>query len=828
MGFWHGIRDQFYGAWRSAERLLYARTVLVLAIAFVVGIIVILVHLLTLSSSFARTLALSEAGRYGEIVSEMRSLYTAEVAVVAEAAGLEVTHEYHTRPGAIPLPISFTLELGRHLEEVTIRLYSPYPFPQRVDSGLRDAFEREAWNYLQRRPDGRYFRFERYDGREVFRYATADRMRPNCVACHNTHPESPRRDWRQGDVRGVLEVMLPMEDVMAEVQSGLRHTFALLVIMSGAGTLALGLVVARLRRTAVELEEQVDRRTAELQSRTLELAQANQEVEREAQESRRAAEALALQKSELEQTRLFLDSVIENLPVMLFVKEADQLRFVGWNRVSEELTGLDREVVMGKNDFDFFPEEQARFFVTQDRLVLSTAQPVDIPEESIQTVHKGTRLIHTRKVPILGPDGRPRYLLGISEDITERRRAEEQLAQAREREIAIGFRIQQALLLDQPPREFPGVRIAAFSQPSQRIDGDFIVFFGYQNCFLDVAIGDVMGKGVPAALLGAATKTHVLEAISRLMSDLPVSRIPSPRDIVIAVHREMAGELIALESFVTLVYARFDTETSRMSFLDCGHTATIHYRVRTDEATLLRSGNLPLGVRADEDYQEISVSYEAGDLVFFYSDGLTEARNRQGELFGVQRVIDLVREGRGLTPDELIDATRRRVVEFTGSHELSDDLTCIAVRLEPTEAPMTHATMEIESNLKELVRARQFVREFCAGALDDQDAGQLELAVTEATSNVIIHAYRGQPGRSIRIEAFEYQDRIAVLLSHSGAAFDPESVREPAFDGSRESGFGVYIMRHSVDRLRFYQGEAGLNYISLVKSRKGTPGAPGT
>ena len=249
-----------------------------------------------------------------------------------------------------------------------------------------------------------------------------------------------------------------------------------------------------------------------------ELTRANAQLEQEVAEHRRTEEALAKRTAELEDARSFLDSVLEHLPVMLFVKDARDLRFVRWNRAEEEALGIDRSAAIGRSDYDFFPEEQASFFVAKDRAVLNGGQLVEIPEEAIQTAHRGLRYLHTIKVPVVGADGKPKYLVGISEDITERKRAQEELARAREQEVEIGFKIQQTLLLDQPPRDVPGVRVAALTIPSQRIDGDFYDFFKHRDDCLDVIVGDVMGKGIPAALLGAATKSHFLQALSRLIS----------------------------------------------------------------------------------------------------------------------------------------------------------------------------------------------------------------------------------------------------------------------------------------------------------------------
>ncbi|MBE7530345.1 MAG: GAF domain-containing protein [Ardenticatenaceae bacterium] len=132
--------------------------------------------------------------------------------------------------------------------------------------------------------------------------------------------------------------------------------------------------------------------------------------------------------TELQETTSFLDSVIENLPVMLFVKDAEDLRFVRWNKTGSDITGYPQEAFLGKNDYDFFPPEEAEYFMAKDREVLESGVAVEIPDEPIQTVHQGTRTLHTRKVPVLDSEGNPKYLLGISEDITERRQFEAALA----------------------------------------------------------------------------------------------------------------------------------------------------------------------------------------------------------------------------------------------------------------------------------------------------------------------------------------------------------------------------------------------------------------
>jgi PAS domain S-box-containing protein len=131
------------------------------------------------------------------------------------------------------------------------------------------------------------------------------------------------------------------------------------------------------------------------------------------------------------QSERFLDSIVENLPHMIFVKEAGELRFGRINRAGEKLLGIERADLLGKNDFDFFPRGQAESFQARDRETLHGRIVVDIPEEPIQT-KEGERWLHTKKVPILDEHGVPIHLLGISDDITEEREAAAELRAAKE------------------------------------------------------------------------------------------------------------------------------------------------------------------------------------------------------------------------------------------------------------------------------------------------------------------------------------------------------------------------------------------------------------
>ena len=182
----------------------------------------------------------------------------------------------------------------------------------------------------------------------------------------------------------------------------------------------LGIYLWQLKNLNIALELKVKERTVELEQKTRLLGLSNDELRAQVDERIRI-------EKELRQANTFLDSVIENIPDMLFIKDAAELRFVRFNRAGEELLGYKREELLGKNDFSFFPKNEATFFIEKDKETLRSQTLLEIQEETIHTHKKGARILHTKKIPIMDPQGKSVYLLGISEDITERIQTEQRL-----------------------------------------------------------------------------------------------------------------------------------------------------------------------------------------------------------------------------------------------------------------------------------------------------------------------------------------------------------------------------------------------------------------
>lgn len=178
---------------------------------------------------------------------------------------------------------------------------------------------------------------------------------------------------------------------------------------------------------------ELQQRIRDLEKKNRELAQAYANQTAIEEELRQQVDETLKKERDLRESEEFLSGIVENLPLMIFVKSASDLRFVRFNKAGEDLLGYERSSLIGKNDHDFFPRDQADFFTRKDRQVLADKRAVDIPEETITTRLLGERILHTRKIPIVSSSGNPRYLLGISEDITERKKSETALRDSEER-----------------------------------------------------------------------------------------------------------------------------------------------------------------------------------------------------------------------------------------------------------------------------------------------------------------------------------------------------------------------------------------------------------
>jgi serine phosphatase RsbU (regulator of sigma subunit)/anti-sigma regulatory factor (Ser/Thr protein kinase) len=388
-----------------------------------------------------------------------------------------------------------------------------------------------------------------------------------------------------------------------------------------------------------------------------------------------------------------------------------------------------------------------------------------------------------------------------------------------EERIAMEFeyssRIQKTLLFGSVPLTPGGLFTSARAQAAQGINGDFIEIISVYPDSVDIIIGDVMGKGPLAAILGADVKLQVQRQISSRLSVAHGDRF-SVAEIVNAIHGTLTPKLIELESFVTFLYARLDKASRTLTVVCCGHPPLI---VLSGGATrLFGTPHLPLGVLADEVYEEQQCGIEAGASVICYSDGLSEAKNSQGEVYGEERLM-LELAPYHQTPwgaNALVEMVYASVLRFVGEQPLADDLTLVVAKV-PQEGELP-ARLRLPRALERITELRGFVAQFALlQHLSPELTDKLVLVAVEAFTNTVRHSSSEIINSALEVQLRVQDQQVWLLLEALGPYFDPAGVPlEPLdpTDLSREGGFGLHIINALADSVD-YSHSAGVNRMEF-------------
>jgi serine phosphatase RsbU (regulator of sigma subunit) len=257
-----------------------------------------------------------------------------------------------------------------------------------------------------------------------------------------------------------------------------------------------------------------------------------------------------------------------------------------------------------------------------------------------------------------------------------RRLVQERIERERvEQELKVARTIQQASLPEEMP-QLEGWQITPFYQPAREVGGDFYDFFELDEGRLGVVVGDATGKGMPAALMAEAT-SNMLRAVARALDS------SSPGEVLAQVNETLLARIPA-NMFVTCFYAILEPQSGSLSYANAGHD--LPYLHRNGEAEELRARGMPLGLMPGMGYEEKEIILEAGEAALFYSDGLVEAHDPKGEMFGFPRLRALVAE-HGDEEGSLGDFLMEELYSFVGEGwEQEDDITLLTLECSPTRS----------------------------------------------------------------------------------------------------------------------------------------------
>lgn len=388
----------------------------------------------------------------------------------------------------------------------------------------------------------------------------------------------------------------------------------------------------------------------------------------------------------------------------------------------------------------------------------------------------------------------------------------EQEAEAREREryeqeLQIAHLIQQNLLPRENP-ELPGWQFGAFYRSMRHVGGDFYDFIGLPDGAMGIVIGDVTDKGVPAALVMASTRS-VIRSVA--------ARIDSPGKVLEEVNDQLCPDMPP-KMFVTCLYAVLEPRTGRMVYANAGHN--LPYRKAADCVDELRARGMPLGLLPGSGYEEKDVTVGPGETVLFSTDGIAEAHDPSGEMFGCPRIIEIVeRLGRG---EDLRDAILDELHRFTGPEwEQEDDITMVTLDRTSHEQAAFERPVSVSADNPGTVLAdfkipsepgnerlamRQVADVVESLGLEPRKLEKLKTAVAEATMNAIEHGNQNNPDLDVVITVEASEGKITVQVTdHGGGREIPESTApdlEAKLAGEQSPrGWGLFLIKNMVDEM---------------------------
>ena len=338
-----------------------------LAVVLVVISLWMVLYTYQSSERMVRQYATDSARAHAASLTQFRNFYTDELAPRAMEAGVNITHDYKNRKNALPLPATLMIDLGHYLSKVDggtqVKLYSDLPFPWRVKERELDDFQIQALAHLKKNPDVPYVREEVIGGMRMLRYAQSDRMTLRCVACHNSYPNSPRTDWKTGDVRGALEIVLPVTEWQLASAGVLNRTFFVLLAMLFLGLLLVWVLVRRFRQ-------------ALLNSRKLsaERHDAIRQLSEEITERKQVAHQMRLSESKLQ-------SIFKSVPEAIVVANG-RGQIVQFNAATESIFGYapaelkDKPVnlLMGSDDNARHDDYMQAYHQTGEKKIINQAR----------------------------------------------------------------------------------------------------------------------------------------------------------------------------------------------------------------------------------------------------------------------------------------------------------------------------------------------------------------------------------------------------------------------------------------------------------------------
>jgi sigma-B regulation protein RsbU (phosphoserine phosphatase) len=387
-----------------------------------------------------------------------------------------------------------------------------------------------------------------------------------------------------------------------------------------------------------------------------------------------------------------------------------------------------------------------------------------------------------------------------------------------ESELNIGRDIQMSML----PLVFPAFphrqefSVFAALHPAREVGGDFYDFFLIDEDRFCFCVGDVSGKGVPAALFMAVTKTLIK---SRASNDF------SPASIMTHVNDEV-GRHNESCMFVTIFLGILDVTTGQLAYTNAGHNPPY---LKREDGTLVRLDKRHgpvIGAMEGMVYHEDSIGLGPGDMLLVYTDGVTEAMDPSQSLYEEEQLVELYGAREYASAEDLVQATVDDVWRFQAEAVQADDVTVLAVEYfgVPESAKRRVLDITIKNDLNEIMRVNESFNAFAGEqGVPDSTRRQMNLVFDELLNNVISYAYQDDEEHDIGVVVELSSDRLAVTITDDGIPFNPFQGSPPdtalSIEERQIGGLGIHLVQNVMDEVS-YNRRTNENVVILAKHLK--------
>ncbi len=388
------------------------------------------------------------------------------------------------------------------------------------------------------------------------------------------------------------------------------------------------------------------------------------------------------------------------------------------------------------------------------------------------------------------------------------------------RDIENSARLQAAVLMEGRRVRVKSLDYQTSTIPSKLVDGDFLDVLKLTDNTVDFILGDVMGKGMDAAILGAMIKFGIVRSLAMCLSG--AGGLPEPAAICAAAEAEVVHHLLARKSYATLTYARYEELRRAFMFVDCGHSSVIHFSHRTGQCWRVKGGNMPLGFAQEQVYRGYGLPIDPGDSLLLFTDGLSECCNRWGEAFGEERIMYMLRTYSGLSPAELAGMIMKIGFMYSAVG-FDDDVSLICIKeLGSADDPAVEGGLCFESLPgvpPDFPAAKDLLDSFLKAsfpAYEPSEREKITLAFHEALANVVEHALPPAGGTcNLRWRCVE--DFLSLEFFYTGPDYDWASLRSSEVGSLADSGYGRFIMQEAMDSVLLAEGFHGRKRLVMCK-----------